>query len=443
MTALANVTLGPRARSFIRSVFVVGSSTTFVVASSFARGVILARILGPSQYGLALILITITGALDLFADAGIDRFIVQSRFGFRSDMLATSHTYRVGGSLITAAGIVALSWPLSRAFHAPQLWLPIALTGGVVAIRGFANLSYKLQQREHRFGKETQIYFVMYGVDLAVMTLVTVITHNYWAVLVGAYCNALIHLAMSQINPARPYSFLPRRRLLGLVGRFSLPIYINAALLLAAAQGDRLVVAASFSKRDLAFYAAACAIGQGVVAIASKVTMNTLLPILAARGAPLEIRRRRNTQVGALILAGSLVFLVGLTVVGPFAVPLIYGPAFSGLAALIFASGVVQMIQLEQGWLTTLLMANGLTTNFPLITVLRAAAFPTALALVALGFSILSVPLAFAVGTTLSLAMSYWSARSLKLIDPRLIIASFTRIAVASAAVAFMMSSRH
>ncbi len=419
----------------IRSVFVVGFSSAFAVGSSFARGVILARILGPHQYGLALILISITGALDLFADAGIDRFIVQARFGYRGDMMGTSHAFRVAGSTFIGVAIVALSYPLSLAFHAPEIWLPIALTGGIVTLRGFVNLSYKLQQRDHRFETETIIATAIYSTELAVMTLATLLTHSYWAVLVGAYANTLVHLVMSHALAKRPYSFIPRRRLLGLVGRFSLPIYLNAALLFAASQGDRMVVATSFSKRDLAFYAAACAIGQGVVNLVGRVTVNTLLPILAARAASLEERRRRNTQIGATIIGGSVIFLAGLTTAGPILVPLIYGPAFSGLGALIFASTVVQMIQLEQYWLTTLLMANGLTASFPKITILRAAAFPAAFVFVALHLSILAIPLAFAVGAAASLTMSYYAARSLKLIDSRLIAASFIRTATAILAV--------
>lgn len=418
----------------IKSVFVVGFQSAFVVASSFARGVLLARILGPHQYGLALILITITAALDLFADAGIDRFVVQNRFGPRPDVMATSHAFRVGGSLIVGLGVAALAYPLSIFFDAPELAIPIALTGGVVSIRGFANLAYKLQQRERRFGSETTIYVSMYGADLLVTGLIAWLTHSYLAVLAGVYVNALLHLGLSHLLAKQPYSFMPRRRLVGLVSRFSLPIYINAAMLLAAVQGDRLVVAASFSKQQLAFYAAACAIGQGVVGLAARVTMNTLLPVLSSRGS-FEQRRRKNTLLGAMIVGGSVVFLFGLSAVGPFVVPLLYGPAFSGLGVLIFASAVVQMIQLEQGWLTTLLMANGLTRNFPKITVLRAAAFPAAFGFLALGTGLLSIPLAFAVGATLSLAMSYYSARSLKLIDVRLIIVSFARIALALAAV--------
>lgn len=426
----------------LRSIFVVGSSSAFVVASSFLRGVILARILGPHQYGLALILITVTGALDLFADAGIDRFIVQNRFGYRADILRTSHAFRVGGSAFVGLAIVALAYPLSLAFHAPELAVPIAATGGVVGLRGFMNLSYKLQQRDRRFGSETIVYGAMFGSDLLVTGCLAFWTHSYWSVLGGAYVNAIAGLVVSHLLATKPYSFAPRARLVKLVSRFSVPIYLNAAILLAAAQGDRLVIAASFSKKDLAFYAAACAMGQGVIALSGRVVMNILLPVLSPRTGTIETRRRNANLVGATIIAGSVVMLAGLTTLGPWAVPLIYGPAFHGLGMLIFASGVIQMIQLEQSWLTTLLMANGLTRDFPRITTLRAIAFPAAFAFVALGFSILAIPLAFAVGATLSLVMSYYSARTLGVIDRRLVAVSFTRIAVCLLAVLWL-ARRH
>lgn len=425
----------------VRSFLSVGSATAFMVGSSFARGVILARILGPSEYGLALILITITAALDLFADAGIDRFIVQNRFGRRADVMATSHAFRVGGSAVVGLAIVALAYPLSLGLRATEIWLAIALTGGVVMIRSFANLSYKLQQREHRFGKETIITVAMFAADLATTTLAALWLKSAWAVILGAYANSLVYLALTHILADQPYSFLPRRRLVGLVKRFSLPIYINAAMLLASSQGDRIVVAILFAKRDLAFYAAACAIGQGLVGLAARVTMNILLPWLSPRTGAFEVRRRRTNILGAAMLAISTGFLAALSVVAPYLVPIIYGQEFGGLGELIFASAVVQMIQLEQNWLTTLLIANGLTSRFPIITMMRAAAFPAAFLFVMLGFSLLSIPLAFAVGAALSLAMSYSAAWSLKLIDPRLTAASFARIALAIGAVGLLARS--
>jgi hypothetical protein len=121
---------------------------------------------------------------------------------------------------------------------------------------------------------------------------------------------------------------------------------------------------------------------------------------------------------------------------------MLYGPAYANLQALIFASAIVQMIQLEQGWLTTLLMANGLTARFPMITVMRAAAFPAAILFVSMGMSLLAIPLAFALGAALSLASSYHAARRLKLIDRRLVIVSFTRICLTAGLVLLLARMR-
>lgn len=428
-----------RLRALIRSLLVVGFTSSFVVGVSFLRGVILARILGPHQYGLAVLLISVTAALDLFADAGIDRFIVQNRFGTRGDVMSTSHAYRVGGSLIAALAVVALSFPLSLLFKAPELLVPIALTGGVVALRGFVNLSYKLQQREQKFAAETRINMWMYGADLIVTTVVALVTESFIAILVGFYVNAVVHLLLSHALATQKYSFMPRQRLIGLVGRFSLPIYLNAGLLFAAVQGDRLVVAASYSKQDLAFYAVACAIGQGVVGVVTKVTMSTLLPVLSGHGQPHATRRRHANMTGAAIIAGSVLFMLALVLVGPWLVATVYGPEFSGLRSLIFASAVVQMIQLEQGWMTTLLMANNRTKSFPAITLMRGAALPVAILFVGLGMPILAIPLAFALGAMLSLAVSYYVARSLDLIDSRLILASIGRIGLAVLAILWLI----
>lgn len=423
----------------LKNIAVVGSSQVLVYASTFIRGVILARILGPHDYGLALILISITGALDLFADAGIDRFVVQNRFGPRPDVMATAHAFRVWGSSLVGLTIVLLSYPISRAFDAPDLWLPIALTAGIVTTRGFANLEYKLQQRDHKFGAEARIRAAMYAAELVVTTVVALWTKSFLAVLAGAYVNALSQVLLSHILAKGSYSFTPRGRLVKLVGRFSLPIYLNAALLFASAQGDRVVIAASFSKQQLAFYAAASAIGAGVSGLAGAMTMNLLLPRLAPRGGEPGLSARQVSLLTALAIGGSVVFLAGVGLLGPMMVGMLYGPAFAGLGALVFAATIAPMIQLEQSWLTTILLANGLTARFPLITIMRAAAFPAALLMVSLGMSIIAVPLAFALGATLSLAVSYHAARHLKLIDGRLIILSFSRVIVA-AAIALMLA---
>jgi O-antigen/teichoic acid export membrane protein len=427
-------------RKTIRNIFVIGLSNVFQSGGVFLKGVILARILGVHQFGGAVIIISITSALDLFADAGVDRFIVQNRFGYRSDILRTAHAFRFGGSVAIGLVILALSYPLALVFQAPELWWPIAATGGVVSLRGLSSLYYKLQQREHRFESETVIDVGRVAADLACTAIVALWTHSILAVLAGAYANALAQMLISHLQSRGRYSFMPRRALIGLVGRFSVPVYINALMLFAAMQGDRMVVGAMFNRRQLAMYAVACTLGAGVATLISKVIERLLLPVMSNRDLTKLGRRRQTNLIGAVIVAGSVLFLIGVSVVAPSLIRIIYGPAYTGLSEIVFAAAIFQMIQIQQSWLTSLLVANGSTSRFPLITLMRAAAFPTAILFRSLGFSLVSIPLAFALGATLSLGVSYQAARPLELVDRRLVVASFATIAVAIAfAVAFSM----
>ncbi len=423
----------------LKSIFFVGFYSGFGVAASFARGVILARVLGADQFGLAVILISILAALDMFADAGIDRFVVSNRFGYRADVMRTSHAYRVFGSALVGIAIMLIAYPLALLFNSPAIWPAIAAMGGVIILRGFVNLEYKVEQRSDRFTAETRIDVTRFTVELLVLAGIAFATRSYWAVVAGAYANVLIQLLISHSGKTMRYSFLPRRRVIKLVARFSTPIYINATLLLAAVQGDRLVIAASFTSRELAFYAVACALGQGGVSVLSKVIMNLFLPSFSPAAGTRDILARRVNRIGWLVIALAVLFVAVLTLAGPRLVTFIYGPEYTGLRALIFASAIVQMIQIEQSWLTTLLMAQGLTRDFPRITVMRAAAFPVAILFAHLQLDILAIPFAFAIGAALSLAQSYLCAAPLKLVDRRLAVASFIRIACSLAIIAALI----
>ena len=422
-----------------RNVVVVGFPNLFSTGSVFIRGVVLARLLAVHEFGLALIIISIIGALDMFADAGIDRFVVQHRFGYREDVMRTGHTFRVLGSTAVGLSIALLSYPLALLFKAPELWKGIAATAGVVIIRGLINLSYKLQQRDHRFEIETIIDISRYSADLLVVTVSAFVFRSYWAALAGTYANALVHAGISHLWRREPrYSFMPRKALLGLVGRFSTPIYINASMLFAAMQGDRMVVAAMFTKNQLALYSVACTVGQGIAQVTGKVSERLLLPIMVARDASKAKRRKIVNAAGVLMIGGSFIFLLSVSTLSPVVTRLIYGPAYHGIRSVVAAAAIFQMIQIQQAWINSVLIGNGITQALPRITMMRASAFPTAVVLVWLGFSIVAIPLAFALGAAGSLAVSFHAARRLELIDRRLMIATFAGIGAAIGLVAWL-----
>jgi O-antigen/teichoic acid export membrane protein len=428
--------------SHLRNILVVGVPSLLGAGVSFSKGVVLARLLPVHEFGLGIILVAILSALDMFADAGIDRFIVQHRFGARADVMSTSHAYRVAGSTIVGLGIGLLSYPLAQLFKAPDLWPAIVAMGGVVVLRGLINLSYKLQQRAHRFESETFIDTFRLIADLAVTTTAALIWHSYVAAVIGAYANVLVHLLLSHFwMKASPYSFRPYGRLMPLIGRFSTPIYINATMLFAAMQGDRMVVAAMFSKQQLALYAVSCTVGQGLSTLISKVSERLLLPMMVSHGLSPAAQRRKINQIGLIMIGGSYVFLIGVASISPLMTRLIYGPFYHGLRPIIAAAAIFQMLQIQQSWLTSILIANGLTKALPLITMMRAAAFPAAILFVSLGLSLVAIPLAFAFGAAASLAVAFYATRRLRLIDGRIVVGVFTGVSLVIVAVAWLSAT--
>jgi lipopolysaccharide exporter len=304
----------------------------------------------------------------------------------------------------------------------------------VVALRGFTDLRYKLQQRDHRFEAEARIEISRSIAEVAALLAIGLIFHSYWAVVVAAYTNAIVQVLLSHLGAPEPYRLAPRKRLLALVGKFSAPIYFNAALLLVAIQGDRLVVATLFEKSELAFYTVACAISQGLTVVINRVTMNLLLPRMTSKDLTFEARREQVNRLGLGMIALSTGFLIVMTVVGPSVTRLVYGGRYHGLVAIIYASSIVNMIQIEQVWASTLLMANGRTAPLPVITLMRATALPIAIIFAKTGSSLLAIPLAFAVGSAFSLATSYFTSFPLRLVGKRLIAFSFARTTLLIAA---------
>jgi hypothetical protein len=127
--------------------------------------------------------------------------------------------------------------------------------------------------------------------------------------------------------------------------------------------------------------------------------------------------------------------------ISPLVTRSIYGPAYHGLRPVITAAAIFQMIQIQQSWLTSVLIANGVTKALPLITMMRAAAFPAAILFVSLGLSLVAIPLAFAFGAAASLAIAFYSARHLRLIDGRITAGVFCGIALTIAVVAWLSAA--
>lgn len=390
-----------------RAISVIGAASIFTILVSFSRGVILARTLSVEEFGLALLIITISAGLDMMLDGGVDQFVVQSRHGARRDVVAAAQLYRLASGAFVAVILLLLASPLVNWLRTPEILIPVMCMALVPIIRGTVNLNYKKEQRSGGFSKEARIDIFRFSFEIITTLIFLSIWQSYWAAVAGLIANAIAHSLASNVIFGERWSFHTNRRSFRIVNAFSLPITFNSLLLFAAMQGDRFIIANGLNAEQVAIYAASAAFGQAGVSFVGRLINSITLSRFGA-GQFKQIEKKITAQkVYRFILILSLLFGVGLSLVVPFLVPLVYGDDYSGVVALVLAISCVNALQVEQGWLTALLTSAGKTRFFPMLTAIRALSLPMAGVALAYGFPLIFVPLAAFIGTALGLCTSY------------------------------------
>lgn len=402
----------------IRSASLVGMTGVFVLLVTFLRGIILARVLGPEQFGLTAILITIAAGLDMIIDGGIDQFVVQNRFGQREDVIAAAQYYRFLAAFVFSTLLVVAAPFVADFVSAPHLSSAIQALALISAARSLVNLSYKVEQRVGIYRKESLIDFARFATEIVVLLAAAFSLKSYWALVIAIAANCAVQLVITNFVFASRWYGKQSRRSLRLVGRFSLPISMNSILLFAAMQGDRLVIANALAPLQLATFVAASSFGQAGTGLISRITTSMTLSNFGSGQFRTQGRQGDAIRIHRLFVLGSTVMAVGLALVVPVLVPLAYGSAFAGLHVLIGAIACVNALQVEQGWLTALMTSAGKTRIFPLLTAVRAVSLPLSAVLLAMGQPLVAVSLAAFCGTALAIFPSYWVLLKVGLTSP-------------------------
>jgi len=98
-------------------VLMLGEGVVF--ASSFARNVILARLLTKADFGIAATFSMIIALLEFSAKMGVARFLVRDRHGNDPDCVATAHLVQFSVALVSAVIMAVAAWPLAHLFDIP------------------------------------------------------------------------------------------------------------------------------------------------------------------------------------------------------------------------------------------------------------------------------------------------------------------------------------
>ncbi|MGH7023394.1 MAG: oligosaccharide flippase family protein [Caulobacteraceae bacterium] len=380
------------------------SASLTAQAMALVRYVVLARLLGPEQLGLAATLIVTASFFDMISDTGADRFLIQDREGDSEPIQKLVQlVYVTRGSMIAIA-LAIFAIPLAALYKQPVLAAGFAFLGIARFIRGFLHLDMRRAQRTNDFGPEAKCIIASEVIGLVVMVAAAWFTRSFTAVVWGIIARACVAVVLSHLLAKRRYAIGWDRADAPRLIRFSLPLMISGLMLFIGSQGDRVVVADWLGTKMLGEYSAVLLLIYYPAALVSGYVHALFVPMVAAERDDPERRDKVIEFLGGQTLLLGIGMCAGFALVAPLAVTVLYGHRYTQSALLVALIGILQSTRFLIVWPTTVNLSLGRTRPVLVSNIVRFLAYPGAFVGVYLMGGLAGLVAGFAAGELIAIA---------------------------------------
>lgn len=357
----------------------------FGQAISFLRNVVLARLLVPEQFGIAVTFITVGTFFQMAADLAFDKYLIRNTEKDPGEVRDAIHFLNIARGVLTALAVLAISPLVAAMFDAASYWPVYALLALAPLFKGFEHLDYKLAQRDIRMVPEMICLVGSQALGFVVTVALAWFLASPVAVVIGLNAQYLVFTVISHVladaRYAARYDGAMSRRVLA----FGLPLVGSGWLAFIGMQGDRLVVGSLMGVTQLGAYATVTLILTSVNALLMAGMGSVAFPILArsqgdegAFGAQLH---RYVIVAFALLCAVFVPLCVSVT----FVSRLLFGAEYHVAPQVACQVGIAVSLAFYRSYLGTSLLAMGRSRSILAVNTLRASGVAMGAVAVAMG----------------------------------------------------------
>lgn len=371
---------------------------------NFVRNVVLARLLMPEDYAVAIAMATVASLADIIADLGWERYILHLDHEINDAALAVIHRLKLITGYLCSAIVLVVGPLMAMGMERPDSVAAFALLALVPIIRARSNAGMKIAQRHYDFRQESIAELTSRTAELLVALCITVMFKTYWAMTIALVCSALVATLVSRRLSPRLWQSTWQPAEGQVVLCFGKPLLYNNIMVFACAQIDRVVIALFFTGRQFANYGTTVAVTAGVAAVTVKLANSLLLPHLRGVGGLNEGQRRtRFVEAGNFVGFIAIMTTLGVIMAGPFVVRFAFGGRYGADAVIFAAVAATLALQLIRTWPINYLIARGRTATIPSTNFLRLVGVPLAILAGWLTDSLLLVSLSLTIGEAVGL----------------------------------------
>jgi O-antigen/teichoic acid export membrane protein len=352
---------------------------------SFARNIILARMLSKADFGLAAVFGMSISLLEVAGRMSFGQQNIQSKDGDSIPFQATSHTFQFILSFVSACLILCLSHPMALVFKVPEAAWAFAMLALVPLARGLEHLDYYRQQRELDYLPAVMCEVVPQAVMTVAVWPMTVWLGDFRVIIWLMLGKAVLGIVMSHWLARRPYRWAWHADFVKGMWSFGWPLLLTGLLIFGSQQADQVVVGAFLSLNNLATYALALSLVSMPWLIFGQVGSSLMLPVLSrVQEDPAQFRSRYRTCVECASV-GAVALTLPLIVFGEQIVTLFYGGKYAGSGTVMAILGAASAVRFLRFVPAVASMARADTLNQLYANIWRSLSLPLAALVAMLG----------------------------------------------------------
>ncbi|WP_295882489.1 lipopolysaccharide biosynthesis protein [uncultured Thiohalocapsa sp.] len=303
------------------------ANQVYVTIGQFVIGIVLARLLGPSEFGIFIAVTAFTTLFILGVKFGVPQAIVQARSLTDEQVNAAFWSICVLAAVFMGMAVL-IAEPLSAVYGTARFASVMYLMSGIFVLMPFSAVALALLRREMRFDQVAVLNIVTLTVAAPFSIGAALLGAGAYSLVLSAFVSSLVNLVIlmrfTRWRPGWP-SLAPVR---GLVGYSSFAT-VNNVLALATQRVDNMLVGALLGTTQLGLYNRAFSLAR----IPSDQFAESLGPLVMGSLSRIQddigwSRQLFFKAISAIAVVTMPLFVV-LGVAGPDAIELIYGSAWA------------------------------------------------------------------------------------------------------------------
>lgn len=355
-------------RVFNILVIVYGVSSIF----TFIRGVYVAKVLGASEYGLAVFVLSIFSFFQIVTDFGVTKKIVQSNNNEASDFVEVSHLFEiVRGAMIALLLFILLPTIIGESISG-GFTNDIYIVSVVPLILGFKNLFYVKAMKAGNYKPLLIVEVIPKGSALVGTFIASIWFDTILIVIIALVVQSVLECAFTHLVSRDSYRINYNKFFAIEVVKFGFPIMLSGIFTYLVLHGEKTIIGLFLNMNDLGEYALAFSLCLMPVLVLSNIFEKLLLPRLSGSSTEFELFSRM--AIFLHLLCSVLLVVIFYFLVSPV-VELFFGEGFKRSVEYIGPISLAFGLKLFRTSYVLILLSKGKTKDCLVADILRASVY--------------------------------------------------------------------